>query len=348
MLLTYKYRIKDSNYKNELKYKANAVNQIWNYCNEISQMSAQRNNKWISEYDLNYLTAGNSKELKISSTTIQSVSKEYIKCRNKRRRPKLNWRSYKKSLGWIPFKASAIKQTEAGFKYCGKEYKCWISRPMEGTIKCGSFNEDSQGKWYINITCEVQEALSDSTQSVGIDLGLKTLATLSDGNKIENAREYSQLEGKLAVAQRAGHKKQARNIHKKIANRRKDYLHKETTKVVKQYKNIYVGNVSSSKLTKTRMAKSVNDASWSSFKLMLGYKALRLGVNFAVVNESYSSVTCSACSKRTGPSGLSSLKVRCWDCECGASHDRDVNAALNILRVGLGHEAPLGESPCFS
>lgn len=91
---------------------------------------------------------------------------------------------------------------------------------------------------------------------------------------------------------------------------------------------------------RTQMAKSVSDASWSDFKSMLAYKAIALGVEYKEVKENFSTVTCSTCFERTGPSGLSALGVREWVCSCGAVHDRDVNAAKNILR--FGHESLKG------
>jgi IS605 OrfB family transposase len=155
----------------------------------------------------------------------------------------------------------------------------------------------------------------------------------------------------LAVAQRAKKKKQVTNLHNKIKNQRKDWNHKATTMLVSQYDKIVVGNVSSSKLKKTRMAKSVSDAGWSSFKTMLVYKAIALGVEVSEVNESFSTVTCSHCKERTGPKGQAALGVRVWTCNsCGTTHDRDVNAAKNILMFGKsqlrsGHGTPLRESP---
>lgn len=82
------------------------------------------------------------------------------------------------------------------------------------------------------------------------------------------------------------------------------------------------------------MAKSVSDASWADFKSMLAYKAIALGVEYKEVKENFSTVTCSACLDKTGPNGLNAIGVREWTCKCGASHDRDVNAAKNILRLG--------------
>ena len=343
-MTTYKFRIKDSSHKHHLNAMANSVNHVWNFCNATSIESARRNKLWIGEFDLNRLLCGVSKDLGLNSKSIYETSRYFVKARSKARRPKLQWRSYKRSLGWIPFKENGVQLTEDGFKYLGREYKCWMSRPLEGKVKNGSINQDSKGHWYINLTCEISVSQTDSKSSIGVDLGLKTLATCSDGYTIENPREFATLQNKLAIAQRAGHKRQTVNIHKKIANRRKDFLHKESTKLIKQHKNIYVGDVSSAKLKKTRMAKSVSDAGWSSFKLMLEYKAKKLGVNYRIVNEMYSTVTCSACSLRTGPSGLSALGIRHWECECGASHDRDINAAQNILKVGVGYDTPLGET----
>jgi putative transposase len=145
----------------------------------------------------------------------------------------------------------------------------------------------------------------------------------------------------LAMAQRANKKKRIKTIHAKIANCRKDWTHKTTTAIVNRATLIAVGNVSSTKLAKTSMAKSVYDAGWGQLRTCLEYKAKRLGVDYREVDESYSSVTCSGCGARTGPSGLSALGVRVWCCTaCGAVHNRDRNAAHNIL-LRLGRETPV-------
>ena len=176
---------------------------------------------------------------------------------------------------------------------------------------------------------------------MGIDLGLKTTATLSDGTKI-NHNPYSDYEAKLAMAQRANKKRLVRTIHAKIRNLRNDYIHKVTTAIVVEYDAIYVGNVSSTKLAKTTMAKSVNDNAWGKMRTTLAYKAIGLGAVYEEVDEKFSSITCSNCLVKTNQfSGLSGLGVREWVCDsCGTRHDRDVNAALNILR--MGHHAPKG------
>lgn len=355
LITTYKFRIKDSKHCNLLVKKASAVNFVWNYCNQISKESARKrkdgtNQRWISEFDLNNLTAGTSKELGLSSTSIQSISAEFIARRNTRKLPFLKWRSFKKNLGWIPFTAGAIQVSNDSFTYLSRKYKFWKSREILGKIKTGSFNQDSQGRWYVNITCEIEKPdKTKANSAIGIDLGLKTLATCSDGTVIENPKVLNKYADKLAKAQRANKKKQVTKIYAKIKNVRKDFLHKESTKLVKANEQIFVGDVSSLKLTKTKMAKSVLDSSWGMFKEMLAYKAIRLGVSFKVVNEKYSTVTCSNCFERSGPSGLSALGIRDWECPCCKKHhDRDVNAAKNILNFALGHQSQLVESPCFS
>lgn len=320
---------------------ARSVNFVWNYCNEVSSKSITYNNKWLSEYDLNYLLKGCSKSIGIAAQSMTSISCEYVKSRVSNKKAKLNWRS-RKSLGWIPFTGQTItKFNNSSFRYYGHNFKFWQSRVLPGKNRCGSFNQDAKGNWYINLTCEdLQYTYKKTGKSVGVDLGLRATASYSDGTSFDNARYYQKSQEKLSKAQRAKKKKQVKNIHRKIANQRKDALHKETTRLIKEYDLIVVGDVSSKKLVKTRMAKSVHDVSWGIYKTLLAYKTIRFGKEMKVVKESFSTVTCSSCFGRTGPSGLSGLKVREWACsECGEIHDRDTNAAKNILR--FGSETPI-------
>lgn len=342
---TYKFRVKDK-HANQLNKMAGAVNFVWNYCNEVSFEYLRKREKWLSGFDLNNLTAGTSKELGISAASINAVCESFVSKRRSARKPKLQWRSRKRSLGWVQFKGEGVRIKDGAVVYRGIRFDFWQSRGVIGEIKCGSFNQDSRGRWYVNLTCVVCRELKPRTgKIVGVDLGLKTTATLSDGNKLEGGRHYRAIHDKLAVAQRANHKKQQKTISAKIANSRKDELHKFSTQLVNQYDTIFIGDVSSLKLIKTRMAKSVLDASWGQLRSMLEYKALRLGVDVIEVKENFSTVTCSDCFERSGPSGLSALGVREWICsECNALHDRDVNAAKNILR--FGHESLKGAAIC--
>ena len=118
--------------------------------------------------------------------------------------------------------------------------------------------------------------------------------------------------------------------------------------MVERCAEIYVGDVSSSKLVKTKMAKSVHDAGWARLKTMLAYKSRQAGIVYQEVHEAYTTVSCSECGALSGPRGLEGLRMREWECgECGSSHDRDVNAARNILTLGRGHAPPAEGIPCL-
>jgi putative transposase len=332
-LTTLQYRIKDETTAKHLNKMAGAVNFVWNYCNEINRDRYAKFYKTYSRFDLHRMTAGCSVDLGIHSETIGAVADEITKKRLQHKKVKLSWRSKKRNLGWIPFKEGNIKINGDKVIYYGHNFRIWLSRPIEGNVRSGSFSQDSKGHWYINLVIQDCDRFRISTRKqVGIDLGLKTIATLSDGNELNRDNLTKKYENQLAIAQRAGKKRRVTAIHTKIKNKRKDWNHKKTTELVKNYDRLIVGDVDSSKLIKTGMAKSVHDAGWGQFKTMLTYKAIALGVEVKVVKENFSTVTCSLCKERTGPKGLSGLGVRQWQCSnCGESHNRDVNAAKNIL-----------------
>lgn len=197
--------------------------------------------------------------------------------------------------------------------------------------------------------CEVPRSQGRGRDDIGVDLGLKSVAKCSDGTGLDQARFYRDLEAKLAEVQRKRRKRQVRTIHAKIANRRKDGLHKFSRALVDRARRIMVGNVSASAMTKTRMAKSVLDAGWSMLRGMRRYKCDHAGVAYAEVVEANTTRTCSSCGCLTGPIGLSGLSIRRWTCsDCGAEHDRDRNAAQNIARLGCETPCPSGHgSPAF-
>lgn len=319
---------------------AKSVNFVWNYCNSTSFKAIKDDSKWLNWVDLCSLVAGSSEELKLNSQSIQSIAKEYAQKRSQFKRRKLNFRASRgprKSIGWIPINPQSIKLDAKGvLTFMKRKYKTFYSRPIEGKIKCGSFNEDSQGNWYVNLTCEVQSVKHyHPKESVGIDPGLKATATLSDGYVVENTREFKHLQARLAKAQKFRKKRLARAVNLKIKRKRLDYLHKESTVIARTYRTIYVGNVSG-KFLQSSNGKSTTDASIGLFRTFLSYKAIRHSGMYVLVNEQFSTVTCSACLEKTGPSGLGDLGVREWTCNCGRRHVRDVNAAKNILRTGHG------------
>lgn len=334
---TLQFRIKDSSKRSLLTKMANDVNFVWNYCNDVNIQRWGKFRKTFNKYELQSLTKGCADDLSIHSHTVQAVCHTYDDKRRKAKKLNLRWRSHKRSLGWVPLAGDSLVVKDDVLVYKKKRFNLWLSRPIEGKIKCGSFNQNSKGEWFVNLVIEEADTLRISTgQECGIDLGLKTIATLSDGKEFNRENLTKQFERRLGMAQRARKKKLSRAIHNKIKNKRKDFNHKATTNLVRNYDKIVVGDVSSSKVKKTGMAKSVSDAGWYSFKQMLKYKAIRLGVEYKEVNESYSTITCSDCFARSGPSGLSGLGVREWVCtKCGVSHLRDVNAAKNILLFSL-------------
>lgn len=349
---TLKLRIKDKHAKAMLAM-ARDVNQVWNFCNETQFRSLKRYcnrpQVWLSGFDLQKLTNGFSRceGVAIGSTTQQQVCAEFATRIRQFKKQRLNWRvsdrkSSKYSLGWVPFKVHALTYRNGQVRFNGIKIGLWDSYGLSKyELRSGSFNEDARGRWYLNVAVKVsveENPIPSGSTVVGIDLGLKALATYCSGKKFAPKRWYRESEAVLAVAQRARKKKRVRAIHARIANQRKDALHKETSALVKQHAAIFVGNVNAKALAKTSMAKSVLDAAWSSFRTQLKYKAIRHGVVFAEVNEAFSTQTCSCCGVNppSSPKGRAGLGVRRWTCSnCGSVHDRDVNAARNIARLGL-------------
>jgi putative transposase len=340
-ILTCKYRIKDSTSGTHLEKMAGAIHFVWNYCNEVSLLAFRRDKTFLSAYDLHKLTAGTSKDLRLSADTIQQVCTEYVTRRKQFKKIKLKWRSKKRSLGWIPFKAAYITLQGDTITYCGQHFRLWLSRAVEGTIKTGSFTQDARGRWYVNLQCAVADAVEAVGHlELGIDLGLVNQIACSDGIVYSRENLTRTHADALAMAQRAGKHQRVKAIQAHIANSRNDWMHKATNAIARRAKLIVIGDVSSAKLIKTPFAKSTYDASWHTIRHQLTYKAMRLAGVCVPGPESFSSVTCSDCGTRCGPSGLRALGVREWVCSsCGALHNRDVNAARNILctpRTGRG------------
>ena len=340
---TLRLRIKDK-HANVLCQMARQVNQVFNFCNESSHRAIRERHQWLSGYDLQKLTNGFSKceGILIGSPTVQQVCEDYAKARRQFKKAKLRWRvsnpqSSKYSLGWIPFKARALQYKAGQIQFAGQKFSLWDSYGLaDYELRAGSFSQDSRGRWYLNVVVKVQAKTSAATAAVGIDLGLKEAAVTSTGERIEG-RFYRKLEAQLGMAQRAHKKQRVKAIHAKIANQRKDLLHQFSTRLVKNHAAIFVGDVASSKLVKTKMAKSTLDAGWASLKTMLEYKSHQAGIVFMEVNEAYSTQTCSCCGviPASSPKGRAGLRIREWVCsECGAIHDRDTNAAKNILAAG--------------
>jgi len=347
MVLTYRYRIKDATSGRHLQRQSRAVSRIWNYCGDIHNAARRHNKRWPSGFDLINLTSGSSKLLGLHSDTVQAVCKQFAISRDAcGKRPR--WRG-RKSLGWVPFQAPrAIRLQGDTVVFLGRRYRLWLSRPIDGRILCGSFAEDARGRWYLNLQVEVPQDGEHGVGEIGIDLGLKSLVALSTGDMIEAPRIYRKHERALAIAQRAGRKPRVRAIHAKIAACRRHFLHELSTRLVRENRRICVGNVNSSGLARTSLAKSVLDAGWSQLRSQIRYKAIRHGAEYIEVDERFSTQVCSACGVRGGPQGREDLVVREWSCSCcGARHDRDINSAINILFSGRNGGLQQTEIPSF-
>ena len=340
---TLKLRIKDKHCK-VLDQLASEVNFVWNYVNDLGFRHLKRKGEFLSAFDIAKYTKGTSKECNLHSQTIQAVTEELVTRRKQFKKAKLKWRisnkkSARRSLGWVPFKKVAIKYATGYVQYGKHQFKLWDSYVLSKyTLKTGSFVEDSRGRWYVCLVVESpKQDKSTATKAIGIDLGFKDIATCSDGTVISNPKFYRKYEQTLGIAQRARNKKRVRALHAKIANSRKDHLHKASTKLVNENALIIVGDLSAKKLVKTKMAKSVLDTGFSALKTMLKYKCENAGVLFEEVQEAYTTQICSCCGEITSssPKGRTDLGIREWECmSCGTAHDRDINSALNILALG--------------
>lgn len=223
------------------------------------------------------------------------------------------------------------------------DVKIRYSRHIQGCIKTCAVVKDVD-QWFVVLTCDIEteEPKQSQNPSIGIDVGIKSFATLSDGSVIENPRTLLASQDRLAREQRRlskktkGSKNRAKQrirvakVHRKIRRQRDDFLHKVSTRLVNEYGHIVLENLNISGMLKNHcLAKHIADASWSRFAIMIGYKAESAGVRFEQVDPKHTSQDCSGC----GAKVTKTLADRTHCCpNCGLVMDRDENAAVNILR----------------
>lgn len=223
-----------------------------------------------------------------------------------------------------------------------------IHRPLEGVVKSATVKQDATGAWYVTFVCHIEQAnITNRTTDtpVGIDVGLTSFVTLDSGEKIDAPRFYRRAERKLKRLQRkvsrcakgsAGRKKARIALarqYQKVSNQRNDFLHKHSTKLIQDHDTICIEDLSVKGLVRTKLAKSFQDAALGTFLRMLEYKAAWGYRQVIRVSRWFPSTKmCHAC----GCLHHLTLSDRHWVCtDCGASHDRDVNAARNIKQEGL-------------
>lgn len=247
--------------------------------------------------------------------------------------------------------------------------KVKLHRPVEGTIKTVSVKQ-ACGKWYVIFSCDLGDAPEpvQGRPEVGIDLGLKAFLLTSDGASVEPAHHYRKAQKKLRREQcglarkRKGSTRRGKarhrvaKLHEKTANQRRDFHHKEARKLVDTHGLIAHEALNVKGIARSRLAKSTHDAGWAQFLNILGYKAESAGVRVVAVDPRNTTQVCSACGAL--PEVKKTLSDRVHSCSCGYVADRDVNAAENILKLGLGRSLRDGtqrvaasvsrEAVCFS
>ena len=302
---------------------------------------------WKKTEELAYLNEVSSVPLQQALRHLQTAFTNFFAKRAKYPR----FKSRKKSRASAEYTTSAFRFRDGRLTLAKMAEPLDIvwSRPLpEGaspstvTVSC-----DAAGRWFVSMLVEDPgvKPLPAADTAVGIDVGLNHLLTLSTGEKIANPRHERRDRARLARAQRelsrkdkgssnrAKARRKVARIHARIADRRRDHLHKLTTRLVRENQTLVIEDLTVRDMVKNRsLARAISDAAWSEFRGMLEYKAAWYGREVIAVDRFFpSSRLCSHCGALQG---RMPLDVREWTCDCGAVHDRDVNAAKNLRAAG--------------
>ncbi|MEJ8639609.1 transposase [Streptomyces sp. MS2.AVA.5] len=367
MQLRYSYRVyPDATQRRALASAFGCARVVWNDCLRDRKEAHAAGRPYVKSADLSRLRITQAKRTEerawladVSAVVLQQSLRDldtayknfFDSIKGKRRGRKVappRYKSKKDTRLSIRLNTNAFSLQDDGTVYVAKvgNIKVKWSRPLPAAPTSLTVVKDSSGRYFMSFVVDTDPApLPVLDTETGIDLGLSAFAVLADGTKISSPKFLRRAEKKLKRLQRdlsrkakgSNNRAKARikvaRQHAGVADRRRDWHHKESTRIIRDNQAVYVEDLAVSGLSRTRLAKSVHDAGWSSFVNMLEYKAAKHGRYFGKIGRfEPTSQVCSACGIKDGPKAL---HVREWACgECGTVHHRDVNAARNILAAG--------------